>query len=120
MYFIKVNANNEVIEKLVDNREPQGYIKIEKAIFQKINLPSKIKYDNGEIIVENIITPIDENIEKKKARITQLKNNLAKTDYQAIKYAEGQLTEDEYAPIKNQRQLWRDEINKLENIAEEV
>ena len=36
------------------------------------------------------------------------------TDYQAIKYAEGQLTEEEYAPIKAQRQAWRDEINLLE------
>lgn len=49
-----------------------------------------------------------------KNQITQLKKQLADTDYQAIKYAEGQLTEQEYAPIKSQRQGWRDEINQLE------
>lgn len=49
-----------------------------------------------------------------KKRIAELKRNLANTDYQAIKYAEGQLTAEEYAPMKAQRQAWRDEINRLE------
>ena len=47
--------------------------------------------------------------------IQQLKKKLLQTDYQAIKYGEGALTEEEYAPIKAQRQAWRDEINALEN-----
>lgn len=47
-------------------------------------------------------------------RIAELKANLSATDYQAIKYAEGWLTDEEYAPIKAQRQAWRDEINELE------
>ena len=47
-------------------------------------------------------------------KIAELKYKLIETDYQAIKYAEGQLTEEEYAPIKAQRQAWRDEINLLE------
>ena len=46
--------------------------------------------------------------------IADLQNRLAETDYQAIKFAEGWITEEEYAPIKAQRQAWRDEINKLE------
>lgn len=50
-----------------------------------------------------------------KIRINQLKKMLADTDYQAIKYAEGLLTEEQYTPIKAQRQAWRDEINQLEN-----
>lgn len=49
-----------------------------------------------------------------KSRIQELKQNLTNTDYQAIKYAEGQLSESEYDPIKAQRQSWRDEINQLE------
>ena len=47
-------------------------------------------------------------------RIEKLKGQLADTDYQAIKYAEGQISEEDYAPIKAQRQSWRDEINELE------
>lgn len=46
--------------------------------------------------------------------ITQLKQKLTETDYQAIKYAEGELSEYEYAPIKAQRSEWRRQINELE------
>jgi hypothetical protein len=46
--------------------------------------------------------------------ISILKNHLQATDYQAIKYAEGWLTAEEYEPIKAQRQQWREEINRLE------
>ena len=53
-------------------------------------------------------------------RIEMLKAELASTDYKAIKYAEGWLTEEEYAPIKAQRQAIRDEINALETQAEMI
>lgn len=46
--------------------------------------------------------------------IAELKANLSATDYQAIKYAEGVLTAEEYAETKAQRQAWRDRINELE------
>lgn len=46
--------------------------------------------------------------------IETLKRNLADTDYQAIKYAEGVMTESEYAPIKSQREDWRYRINYLQ------
>lgn len=54
--------------------------------------------------------------QRAKARIIRLKEELGKTDYQAIKFAEGWLTEEEYAPIKAQRQAYRVEINQLENL----
>ena len=47
-------------------------------------------------------------------KIQELKDNLQKSDYQAIKYAEGWLSEKEYASVKAQRQQWRDRINELE------
>lgn len=46
--------------------------------------------------------------------IRSLKKKLAETDYRAIKYAEGVLSEDEYAPDKAQRQTWRERIGVLE------
>ena len=48
------------------------------------------------------------------AEITQLKENLAETDYVAIKIAEGAATADDYADVLVQRQAWRDRINALE------
>lgn len=62
-------------------------------------------------IVEVIIS---EN-ELKLHRIEELKKNLLDTDYQAIKYAEGLITEEEYTKMKTTRQKWRDEINFLES-----
>ena len=49
-------------------------------------------------------------------RIDQLKEKLSSTDYQAIKFMEGVLSEEEYAPIRAQRQEWRAEINRLEEV----
>ena len=48
------------------------------------------------------------------AEIAELKAELSGTDYKAIKYAEGWITEEEYAETKAQRQAWRDRINELE------
>jgi len=46
--------------------------------------------------------------------ITQLKKQLSDSDYKAIKYAEGQISEEEYASIRAERQGYRDRINELE------
>lgn len=64
-----------------------------------------------ELVDYDIDTP-----ETRCIKISMLKERLASSDYQAIKYAEGQLSEEEYAPIKAQRQAWRDEINRLEEL----
>ena len=48
--------------------------------------------------------------------ITQLKKQLSDTDYKAIKFAEGQISEDEYSEIKSERQGYRDRINYLEGL----
>ena len=47
-------------------------------------------------------------------RISELKKLLADSDYRAIKYAEGEYSEEQYAPYKAQRQAYRQEINQLE------
>ena len=51
-------------------------------------------------------------------KIEVLKKHLSDTDYQAIKYAEGQITEENYKTIREQRQAWRDKINELESEVE--
>ena len=47
-------------------------------------------------------------------RIGGLKSKLQATDYKAIKYAEGELSAEEYAETREQRRAWRAEINALE------
>ena len=47
-------------------------------------------------------------------QIIKLKNELHRTDYMAIKFAEGELSAEEYAKVKEQRRAWRAEINRLQ------
>ena len=49
-----------------------------------------------------------------RSEITQLKKLLSDSDYKAIKYAEGQISESEYASVRAERQGYRDRINELE------
>lgn len=46
--------------------------------------------------------------------IKMYKQLLFDSDYKAIKYAEGYYTEEEYNPIRYERQSYRNRINKLE------
>ena len=51
------------------------------------------------------------------AEINSLKLLLAQTDYQALKFSDGAMAEDEYAPIRQKRAVWRTRINELESQA---
>lgn len=59
-------------------------------------------------------TQADINRENAIQEIATLKKALSDTDYKAIKYAEGQISEEEYASVKAERQGYRDRINELE------
>lgn len=48
-----------------------------------------------------------------KQRINELKKLLQESDYKAIKYAEGLISDTDYQPIKELRQSYREEINEL-------
>lgn len=61
--------------------------------------------------------PTEENKQKGyRERIVELKKLLAESDYKAIKYAEGAISEADYTLDKAKRQAWRDEINLLEGM----
>ena len=53
--------------------------------------------------------------EYKAQQIAELKAQLSATDYKAIKYAEGWLSEEDFAPVKAERQAIRERINALES-----
>ncbi|MBQ8298674.1 MAG: hypothetical protein IJX99_02220 [Clostridia bacterium] len=75
------------------------------------------QYGYKAVLVEDKINEIGfyrlEKTEELK-EIESLKQKLLDTDYQAIKFGEGQISEEEYTPIKEKRQAWRDRINELE------
>lgn len=58
----------------------------------------------------------DKQIELWNREIFELKEELSQTDYKAIKYAEGVLTDEDYQPTGIQRQAWRKRINELERM----
>ena len=59
--------------------------------------------------------PTEENSKNEAIRrIAELKKYLSDTDYQAIKFAEGELSEEDFLETKNQRRSARTEINRLE------
>ena len=112
---IQIDENNRItgyatVGGFVDGVEvetiPEGF----EEAFQ----PEKYRYENGEILEDPDFTPPVDNTALLN-QIEELKSGIAATDYKALKYMEGWLTEEEYAPVKAQRQALRDQINELES-----
>ena len=93
---------------------PNGGKDVEKVI-DVIGQPYIAEHDEVEdILVYKPYSEQEIKVIKNNNRIIELKQKLQETDYKAIKYAEGELSGEEYAETKAQRRAWREEINKLE------
>ena len=84
------------------------------AIFTGRGANQVIKDVNGVPTYVNLYTDAELTVQANKKRIAELKALLQATDYQAIKYAEGFISEADYLPIKQVRQSYRNKINELE------
>lgn len=84
------------------------------AIFAGRGVNQVIKDVNGIPTAVDLYTKSELAIAANKKRINELKALLKATDYQAIKYAEGEMPYEEYAPVRELRKGWRKEINDLE------
>lgn len=84
----------------------------------------KLMVENSELkVVDLELSPEEEKsirLYEINSEIHELKQSLSSTDYQAIKYAEGELSVEEYEPIKIQRREWRLKINNLEEQLSEL
>ena len=93
---------------------PNGGKDVEKVI-DVVGQPYIAEHDEVEdILVYKPYSEQEIKVIKNNNRIIELKQKLQETDYKAIKYAEGELSVEEYAETKAQRRAWREEINKLE------
>lgn len=75
-------------------------------------------WDDGKL-VEYKKTREDLTVEARQKiqdEIGRIKSLLSGTDYKAIKYAEGELSEEDFSPIREQRREWRNQINELEKL----
>lgn len=84
------------------------------AIFAGRGANQVIKDVDGVPTAVDIYTESELAIAANKKRINELKALLKATDYQAIKYAEGEMPYEEYAPVRELRKGWRKEINDIE------
>lgn len=58
--------------------------------------------------------------EEAEAEINACQIMLRDSDYKAHKFAEGLISEEDYAETKAQRQAWRDKINEMQEILAEA
>lgn len=110
------SAVEEVFHYETVRTYPNGGKDVEKVIDVegKPYIPAHVEREDIQVYI-----PYTEaELEKMSAtrEIAELKAKLATTDYKAIKYAERLISETDYAPVKEQRQAWRDRINELEKI----
>lgn len=118
--MIKVNYNQETGKVISFGKDTKPYIEITEQE-RKQPLPDKYSYYavvDGKFTIKRRTPTIEElhndDIQAINKEINELKKKLFDTDYKAIKYSEGWLTDKEYAEVKAQREEWRKRINELE------
>lgn len=118
--MIKVNYNQETGKVISFGKDTKPYIEITEQE-RKQPLPDRYSYYavvDGKFTIKRR-TPTVEEVKADETteinrQIRELKKKLFDTDYKAIKYSEGWLTDEEYAEVKAQREEWRKCINELE------
>lgn len=123
--MIKVNYNETTGKVIGFDKAMTPYIEITEEQ-RRQPLPDKYSYyavENGEFVIKRR-TPSEaetkaDSIASINQQIRELQGKLAATDYQALKYSEGWITEKDYTEIKANRQSWRDTINQLQAQLEE-
>ena len=118
--MIKVNYNETTGKVIGFDKAMTPYIEITEEQ-RRQSLPDKYSYyavENGEFVIKRR-TPSEaetkaDSIASINQQIRELQGKLSATDYQALKYSEGWITEKDYTEIKANRQSWRDAINQLQ------
>ena len=118
--MIKVNYNETTGKVIGFDRAMTPYIEITEEQ-RRQPLPDKYSYyavENSEFVIKRR-TPSEaetkaDTVASINQQIRELQGKLSATDYQALKYSEGWITEKDYTEIKANRQSWRDTINQLQ------
>lgn len=100
MFYYKDKKGNHYAFKQ-SHEDDSLYLISEEEFNQSIDIPELNDKLKAKIEIED--------------KINELQAQLDSTDFKAIKFAEGLYTEEEYAPIKEQRQSLRNQINELKS-----
>ena len=111
-YTLNLDKNNYVLSIAHTSNDN---IELDLSKYDLIYL-SAYKLVKGKLVLDNFkLDELKAEEEKriKAEEVAKLKQELANTDYEAIKYSEGWFTEEEYAPIKTMREELREKIREL-------
>lgn len=107
-YYKDKDSNSYLIAKHeLDESEIGNYVQITENEYLEANKEHTTNKEKSTIQIN-------------RSRIAKLKSLLRESDYQAIKYAEGWISDEDYLPIKTLRQNYRNEINQLEQEIEDA
>ena len=113
---ITTKDNEEELKKSIS--ESKDFIFAENLPTTK-QFRQVLKVKNKTLIVEDL--QLTKEQEKNviyletQIEIDKYKNLLEETDYKALKFIDGEFTEEEYAPIREERKSYRVKINELED-----
>ena len=113
--------------KVFPIKEGEATIEVSDEDFLGLESGAKCISDDLSAVIDYIKTGAElfkEEQERKneelRFQIYELKARLAATDYKTLKFVEGEITEEEYAEIRELRKALRAEINLLEEQIVEV
>lgn len=102
----------------------------EKASIVVENLPQHNMFRQYLAVIDDALVVKDYELTPEKERsirqseilqeISYYKNQFEQSRYKLEKYVDGALTEEEYAPIREERAVWRLRINELEQELQEL
>ena len=118
---ITSESNADELRKAIP--ETSDFIFVDK-LPQVIPYRQVLKVVNNALTVENLQLTAEQEKEisiiEINTKINILKEQLAETDYKALKFIDGEFTEKEYAPIREERKNYRIKINELEKCLENL
>ena len=116
---ITSESNADELRKAIP--ETSDFIFVDK-LPQVIPYRQVLKVIDNALTVENLQLSAEQEKEisiiEINTKINILKEQLAETDYKALKFIDGEFTEEEYAPIREERKHYRIKINELEKCLE--
>ena len=118
---ITSESNADELRKAIP--ETSDFIFVDK-LPQVIPYRQVLKVVDNALTVENLQLSAEQEKEisiiEINTKINILKEQLAETDYKALKFIDGEFTEKEYAPIREERKNYRIKINELEKCLENL
>ena len=114
MYLSAVNDDSEIDALLADKTQPGAVTREQYQFF----FEDKIRWDFDKLCFVPYVKPpelirLEALAAAKGTKLSTLEQNFTAVKYLQEKFVDGALTAEEYAPMRDLRQTWRDKINAL-------